>query len=1115
MKCPKCQDENPAVRKFCRKCGTKLILACPQCGFENLPDDLFCGGCGNKLSEAVPPKGVSDTELPGERKHVTILFSDFSGYTAMSERLDPEEVKGITSRIFGEIAKVIDRYEGFVEKYAGDAVMAVFGVPRSHEEDPVRAVKAALEIHDLVERLSPQFEEKVGQPLSMHSGINTGLVVTGEVNLEKGTHGLMGDAVNTASRILGLAKTGEILVGYETYRQSEGYFDFEKLESAKVKGKAEPVPVYRLISVKKTPFTTRRLSGLKAELIGRKAEMARLQEAYKQLKEGKGSIVFICGDAGTGKSRLVEDFKATLDLNKVQMLESHAYAYSLNIPYFPLIDFLSRAFRIEESDPPEKIREKVQSGVEGLLGKREDTIPFIGSLYSLSYPELEGVTPELWRYKLQDGVKAILSALAQKMPTIFFLEDLHWADISFLELLRKTIAEIRHPALVIAAYRPPFNLFTSHPEGAFSRRYHEIKLQDLSSSEAQDMVGSLLKTDTLPSELRRFVQDKAEGNPFYLEEVINSLIESEVLVKDDGKWRLEREIGELGISSTVHGVISARLDRLEKEAKRILQEASVIGRVFLYDILKRITVIQDRVDKCLIGLERLDLIRTRSLHPDLEYIFKHALTQEVVYNGLLRKERQEIHERIGLVMEQLFCDRLPEFYETLAFHFSQGQSAGKAVKYLMKAGSKSFSRCAAEESYQYYKKAFELHSLRTAKNEEEKVLLIDLLNEWALPVMWRGAFSEVIELFKTYEGVAESIGDLEKLGMFYSVLGVALTEREQFTEAYSYQRKGLDLGEKTENPKVTGHACFRLAITCAYLGYTEEAVKYGERARGISRDPRADLPLHRVYTGLSTAYRVRGDVRNLRELGEALLDEGRKTSDPRSLASGELALGESHMCAGNFQAAIKNFKTALRVSIDPLFIQSSTLLLGSAYLLNDQYQDALPLTQDVMRFSEKYGFELFGTLALGLTAFLLAATGDLGRGLEIAGRVEKTYLDTNNRWAYANTQIGLGKLYLQIVESKGRKSLSFMAKNLRSLIRAVPGAAKKSEEAFNKAIEIACEIGARSLLGQAYLGLGQLHRAKGRKGKAREIISRANEIFEEIEADGFLKQARKALASLG
>ena len=681
MKCPKCQTENPEEWKFCRECGENLLLVCPRCEHKNLPGDKFCGECGIKLEETVEEK-IETPQSEGERKHVTVLFSDMSGYTAMSERLDPEDVKEITSRIFDEISKVIDKYGGFVEKFVGDAVMALFGVPKAHEDDPVRAIKAAIEIHKLVENTSPQLEDKIGQPLSMHSGINTGLVVTGEVKLDQGTHGLTGDAINTASRLQGLAKADEILVGYEIYRQTEGYFDFEELEPTKVKGKAEPISVYRMLSPKDKPVTIHRLSGLRADLIGRKVEMAQLMEAVEDLKIGKGAIFSICGDAGTGKSRLIEEFKSNFDLEEIQWLEGHAFAYSQNIPYFPLIDLLGRVFQIEEADTPEKIKDKVESEIKDLVGKKEDLVYYIGSLFGLNYPEMEEVSPEFWKAKLKESIQTILSALAKRSLTVFCLEDLHWADPSFLELLRHTLLEFRQPAIVLCIYRPLVGLFTSHQIDTISKIYHEIQLQDLSSSEAQDMVESLLKTETIPSELQHFVQKKVEGNPFYLEEFINSLIESDILIRDNGTWKLARPISDSDISSSINGVISARLDRLEKDTKRILQEASVIGRSFLYDILRRITEIRDQCDRCLSGLERLDLIRTRSLQPDLEYMFKHALTQEVVYNGLLKKERKKIHERIGIVMEQLFQHRLPEFYEALAFHFSKGQSVHKAVDYL-------------------------------------------------------------------------------------------------------------------------------------------------------------------------------------------------------------------------------------------------------------------------------------------------------------------------------------------------------------------------------------------------------------------------------------------------
>ena len=296
----------------------------------------------------------------------------------MSEKLDPEEVKEITSRIFGEISKIVANYDGFIEKYAGDAVMAIFGVPQAHEDDPVRAIKAAREIHQLVDAISPEVENKIGQSISMHTGINTGLVVTGEVDMERGTHGIAGDTINLASRLSNLAKPGEIVVDVDTCRQVEGHFTCEYRETTTVKGKADPVEVHQVLSQRDKPLTIRRLSGLRADLVGRNVEMAELSEAVENLQQGKGRIFSICGAAGTGKSRLVEEFKSGLDLEQIQWIEGHAYAYSQNIPYFPLVDLLNRLLHIEEKDPPEKVREKLESGLGSLVANQQDIIPYVG-----------------------------------------------------------------------------------------------------------------------------------------------------------------------------------------------------------------------------------------------------------------------------------------------------------------------------------------------------------------------------------------------------------------------------------------------------------------------------------------------------------------------------------------------------------------------------------------------------------------------------------------------------------------------------------------------------------------------------------------------------------------
>jgi len=653
--CPKCQFENREGVKFCEECGAKFELECPACKAGIPLERKFCGECGYELSKSaeaaspkgnepdtqiseLPPKETIPTPIPteGERKHVTVLFSDLTGYTAMSEKLDPEEVKEIISRIFGEISQIVANYDGFIEKYAGDAVMVIFGVPQAHEDDPIRAIKAAREIHQLVDAISPEVENEIGQSISMHTGINTGLVVTGEVDVERGTRGIAGDTINLASRLSSLAKPGEILVNVDTCRQVEGHFACEYIETTAVKGKAEPVQVHKVLSQRDKPITIHRISGLRADLVGRNVEMAELSEAIDNLRQGKSRIFSICGAAGTGKSRLIEEFKAGLDLEQIQWLEGHAYAYSQNIPYFPLVDLLNQMLHIEEKDSPENVREKIESGLESLVGHQDDIVPYVGALYSLSYSDANDVNPEQWKSRLQAAILAILSAIAEKAPTVFFLDDLHWADPSSVGLLRRACLEIRQPTIVLCAYRPTFSLFTGYQLSSIGENYHEIQLQNLSLSVAQNMLASLLKTETIPSDLKRWVQGKAEGNPFYLEELVNTLIESDTLIPNNGNWQLARSLTESDIPSSLHGLITGRLDRLDKQTKRILQKASVIGRDFLYEILKRISELEEQIDRELSQLERLDLIRTRSFQPDIEYMFKHALTQEIVTTVCLK-----------------------------------------------------------------------------------------------------------------------------------------------------------------------------------------------------------------------------------------------------------------------------------------------------------------------------------------------------------------------------------------------------------------------------------------------------------------------------------------------
>jgi class 3 adenylate cyclase/tetratricopeptide (TPR) repeat protein len=1133
MECPQCQIENRENAKFCGECGYRFEVTCPECGTKNRAENKFCDECGynfkthkdtsveifEKGSLSLPTTNEKSSRdlspIIGERKHVTALFSDLSGYTAMSERLDPEEVKEITGKIFDEISKIISKYEGFVEKFAGDAIMALFGATETHEDDPVRAIKAAREIHNLVNSISPQYEERIEQPLVMHSGINTGLVVTGEVNLEKGTHGVAGNTINVAARLSDLGIADDILVGPDTYYQSEGYFDFKEIEPATVKGKTKPIRIYKVIAQKEQPIKLHRLHGFKADLIGRKVEMNLLSAAVQKLTQGTGAVVSIYGTAGTGKSRLVQEFKGSLSLEEIQWLEGHAYPYSQNIPYSPLINLLSRSLQIAETDPPDEIQKKVEAGLDNLIRENQDLIPYVGSLFSLSYPEIEDVSPEHWKAQLQKAIQIVLSALAQRAPTVVCLEDLQWADPSFLELIRLLISEFREPVLFVCAYRPIISLFTSHQISNMNMPYQEIRLQDLSISESQGMVESLLKTDEIPSELQGFLQDKVEGNPFYIEEVINSLIESDTLVRDNGDWKLTRAITEAEVSSTIHGVISGRLDRLEKESKRILQEASVIGRTFFYEILNQVSELKDRIDKNLHSLERLDLIRAKTLQPDLEYIFKHALTQEVVYSGLLKKERQLIHERIGLVMEQLFHDRLPEFYETLAYHFQQGQAVIKAVTYLIKSGEKSLRRYAVEESNQYYQEAYNLLKGQSKKTKEELQLLIDVLIKWSLVLYYRGDFRSATKLLTAHEHLAESLNDMYRLGMFYGWIGMTMWARERFRDSYQYLNKALEIGEKTNNKEVIGYACTWLTWTYAELGMYEEAKIAGKRAQEIAKSFASDHYLFlKSLSGIGYMFWLRGEGQKCIEAGRRLVDFGLKRSSIRSQVMGHYIKGLGYFSKGNFQAAIDCFMKATQVSGDPYYFHIPRLLLGMAYILTGRLQEAEAILREVAAYSDKFDTESIGTPAYAMLGGVLLLKGELKSGLKMVEDAQRLFLKNERKFSYIMSEYILGNFYLQIVLKNDDLSLPVKIKNIGFLVKNIPFSSQKAEAHLNKAIETAKGIGAKGLLARAYLDLGLLHKAKKRSDQAKECISKAIKIFEECEAEVYLKQAKKTIESI-
>jgi class 3 adenylate cyclase/tetratricopeptide (TPR) repeat protein len=672
---------------------------------------------------AFQPDTIPITRGPteGERKQVTVLFSDLSGYAALSERLDPEEIKEITSRIFGEVARVVSLYDGFVEKYIGDAVVALFGVPKSHEDDHIRALKAAREIHQSVNVLDPGYVEKIGTRLTFHSGIATGLVVTGEVNLEKGTHGVAGDTINLASRLSGLATPGEILVGESTYLQSKGMFSFERLHPVFVKGKAERVIPYRLLEEKVEPARGLAIQGLASPLIDRTAEVTAIKGCLNRLLDNQGGIFSLIGEAGLGKSRLMAEIRHAFAHEDLLWLVGKTLSYGQKMSYWPFREILWLFTGITEDDNDVEAWEKFEGTIVAQFpADSGEILPYLASLIGLEVrgefaKNLRHLDGESMGKQIYLSSRRFFERLAHNRPLVLVFEDLHWADESTVLLIEHLFPLInRVPLLMCGVSRPeegaPAARLRDTALKDYERRYTEIRLNPLSPIECTDLMNNLLNIENLPPRTRQLILQKAEGNPFFVEEIMRTLLDRGAVRYENGHWKATSRVETITIPNTIQGVIMARIDRLDDEVKQVLEAASVIGRAFLYRLLKKVTEPVRDLDRHLNTLTAAELIREKQKVPELEYVFKHALVQESTYESILLKRRLELHGKAASAIETLFADRRDEFASVLAYHYAKAEQWEKAQEYLFKAGDQAGRIAADAEALTHYQQALETYT---------------------------------------------------------------------------------------------------------------------------------------------------------------------------------------------------------------------------------------------------------------------------------------------------------------------------------------------------------------------------------------------------------------------
>ncbi len=854
MLCSSCQAENPSGNRFCDQCGAPLEARCPSCGAALRPGVRFCGACGHRLTETpasspaagpppAPPMAApapspavgyrspqasytpkhlaekilkSRSAMEGDRRQVTVLFADVAGFTTLAEKLDPEEVHRIIDRCFELITAEVHRFEGTVNQYTGDGVMALFGAPIAHEDGPRRAVHAALGIQRALRDDAKEREAQRGLGLQMRIGINTGPVVVGKIGDDlRMDYTAVGDTTNLAARMQQTARPGSVVVTEATHKAIGGYFETLDLGEREVKGRA-PVRAFEVLRprARRSRLEAAIERGL-TPLVGRARELGTLLDRFAQVKAGHGQVMLIAGDAGIGKSRLLLEFRRTLAETRENMtwLEGQCVSFGQSIPFLPLIDQLRENFRIEELDGEPEIIAKVEHGMRR-MGELEPHIPYVRYLLSVDPGEPAILTMDALarRRKVFAAIRALSLRGTRIRPLVLVFEDLHWVDSSteeYLASLMDSVAGV--PLMLILTHRVGY----SPPFGA--RSFHtSLALHTLSESEALAMAGRVLGTEQLPDELKVALMQKAEGVPLFIEEVTKTLLDLGVLRKETDGYRIVEQLGGVSVPDTIQGIIMARLDRLGDDGKRTVQLASVIGRQFLVRLLQRVGGLSDRLEGLLAELKKLEIVYELGLLEEPAYIFKHAVIQDVAYNSLLKERRRELHRAVGYAIEELYADRLANHYEELAHHFDLGEEWPKAFEYLASSGHKAKDAFANQVALDFYGKALDVAQRISPPPSPQR--LMEVYHRRG--EVWRllARYPEAIAEFERMLEIARRAGDRRGEGeaLVELALGHWLTlASEHMPAATRFAEEALAIAQSTGDEYV-------LARSLSYLGLIDQ-----------------------------------------------------------------------------------------------------------------------------------------------------------------------------------------------------------------------------------------------------------------------------------------------------
>ncbi len=1071
MRCSACQADNPPPNRFCDHCGTALEASCPSCGATIRPGARFCGACGQRLGEAptqgpvaapppespgaaqvgapgsgfrpslasYTPKHLADkilksrSALEGERRQVTVLFADVAGFTTLAEKLDPEDVHGIIERCFELITAEVHRFEGTINQYTGDGVMALFGAPIAHEDGPRRAVHAALGIQQALRDHSQQLQAERGLGLQMRIGINTGPVVVGRIGDDlRMDYTAVGDTTNLAARMQQAARPGSVVVTEATHKAIGGYFETLDLGEREVKGHA-PVRAFEVLRPRerRSRLEVAIERGL-TPLVGREREIATLHDRFAEVKAGRGQVVFVAGDAGIGKSRLLLEFRRGLaDAHEtVTWLEGQCVSFGQAVPFLPLIDQLRENFRIEEFDGEPEIIAKVEQGMRR-MGGLEPHIPYVRYMLSVDAgdPGVVAMAPLARRRKVFDAIRALSLRGARLRPLVLVFEDLHWVDSSTEEYLASIMDSIASvPLLLVLTYRVGYN----PPFG--TRSFHtSLALHTLSEAEALAMAGRVLGAERLPDELRAALMQKAEGVPLFIEEVTKTLLDLGVLRKEAGGYRIVGHIGGVSVPDTIQDIIMARLDRLGDDGKRMVQLASVIGRQFLVRLLQRVGGLQDRLEGLLLELKKLEIVYELGLLDEPAYIFKHAVIQDVAYNSLLKERRKELHRAVGYAIEELYADRLAEHYEELAHHFYQGEDWPKAFGYLVSSGDRAKDAYANQTALDVYGRALEVGSRAASRVTSRQLMEIHRRRSqvWLLLTWYSEAIADLEEMLALARASRDRLGEGEALAELAHSHWATFSS-DHMPRARDCAEAALTIARETGDQRVLAKSLGYLGLLDQVGGDLEEADRKLEESLRLAEAGGFKDSIAQNQTWLGAHANWRGDFRRalvlcrhaerasaeihdgfqellalafvclahigLGEYREALavINDGlTKARDRNNLfiaARLQNTLGWLHQELGDFRRSVELDRESAdlgRAAKNPNVEISALINLGLDHLNLGESPRALALFEETMVRVEKQGFGAHRwRWAMHLSTYLAEALLTIGRPEQALGQVE-------------------------------------------------------------------------------------------------------------------------------